>query len=226
MNREIERLARALDGIGDQSPGWDAPAGVRDVMAEEIFSEMLGLGAGGLRAVGAAVRRRRLPVICRFSVRVASRATSAAAPQRCKAALAAAVVAEWDEREPRELMINLAPHHVAATRAGGHAAALFDWAAGRAAPDIAETLRVFGTRTDVGLEAFGWKEVTSQGATWFVLGGQFQDRRLPTACGRAIGAPGHRQDRSASLEPPRMRSGRPALVAAQNNHSGAITATA
>jgi hypothetical protein len=127
------------------------------------------LGPGGLAALGAAVDQRRLPLLYRCSVRAASRAASAGDPLRCKAALAAAVVAEWNEHELRELMVNLAPHHVAATRVAGGAAPLFDWAADRAPAEIGKTLRSFGARTDVSLDAFGWKEVSSPTGTWFAL---------------------------------------------------------
>jgi hypothetical protein len=66
-------------------------------------------------------------------------------------------------------MVNHAPHHVAATRVTGNAQALFDWAADQAGTANAETLRTFGARTDVTLEAFAWKEVTNSSGTWFVL---------------------------------------------------------
>jgi hypothetical protein len=171
VNREINRLAVTLDSIDGPWPAWDEPVGDRDIAVDQVTARALALGSGGLHALGAAVSRRRLPVLYRFSVRAAARALSGSDLARCQAALAAAVIASWDEREPRELMINFAPFHVAATRIGGDTAALFDWAASQAGADAAETLRLFGLRTDLTLEAFGWKEVTTTpGEIWFALG--------------------------------------------------------
>jgi hypothetical protein len=123
---------------------------------------------GGFAALGAALPRRRLSSLYIYSVRAASRAAGAHDPERCRDALAAAVIAMWDEVDDRELMINPTPHQVAATRVAGSAAALFDWAAGRAPAHQAEALRASGRRTDVTLKAFGWTEVDRPTGTWFL----------------------------------------------------------
>jgi hypothetical protein len=169
MSRDVDRLVAILDAIDNKLPRWDDPANDGDVAVDALSDQALELAPGGLFALGAAITRRRRSLLYRYSVRAASRAVTTIDPHRAKAALAAGLVAEWHEHEPRELMINLAPHHVAATRVNGSATALFGWAAGHAAAESAETIRTFGTRTDVTLEAFGWKEVQHPSGTWFVL---------------------------------------------------------
>jgi hypothetical protein len=65
-------------------------------------------------------------------------------------------------------MVNFAPHHVAATRIIGSAVRSFEWAARRTSHDDAgETLRRFGHRTDITLEAFGWTEADTRTGRWF-----------------------------------------------------------
>jgi hypothetical protein len=169
MNRQIQRLAGIFDGIGGDDPRWDDPVGDVDRAMDRFIALAQELGpGGGLPALGAAIRPRRRPSLYRYSVRAASRAGGKHDPDRCRAALAAAVIAVCDEDDARELMIDLTPHHVAATRVTGAATALFDWAADRAPSGIAETLRSFGARNDVTLEAFLWKEVVGPSGTWFV----------------------------------------------------------
>ena len=169
MNRQIQRLVAVFDGIRGGEPARDGPVGDVDRAMDRFIALARDLGSGGgLGSLGAALPRRRLPSLYRYSVRVASRAAAASDPDGCRAALAAAVIATWNEDDARELMINPTPHHVAATRVEGSAAALFDWAADRAPAQHAETLRAFGRRTDVTLKAFGWSEVDGPTGTWFV----------------------------------------------------------
>lgn len=169
MNGEVERLSASLDGIGDQLPGWDEPTGDRDLAVDRFIDEALNLNSGGLLALGAAVDRQRRPLLYRCSVRAASRAASTYDPARCKAALATLLITQHTPRDPRDLMVDLAPHHVAATRVIGQAGRLFEWAADQARAETADTLRAFGARADVSLEAFAWKEVMNSNGTWFVL---------------------------------------------------------
>ncbi len=169
MNRQVQRLVAVFDGVRGDEPKRDGPVGDTDRALDRFIALARELGPrGGFAALGAALPRRRLPSLYRYSVRAASRAAEAHDPDCCGDALAAALIAMWDEADDRELMINLTPHHVAATRLAGAAAALFDWAADRAAAHQAETLRAFGRRTDVTLKAFGWTEVEGPTGTWFV----------------------------------------------------------
>jgi hypothetical protein len=169
-NSEIKRLVLVASRIGTRFPAWDEPLGSRDAAVDELMGLALWPGSAGLRGVRTAVSRRQLPALYRFSVRVASRAATAGDPALCRAAIAAAVIVVWDEGDPREVMISVAPHHVAATRVSGQAAIVFDWAASQAPAELAGTLRVFGLRTDVTLKAFGWTEVTNPSGTWFARG--------------------------------------------------------
>jgi hypothetical protein len=169
VNRQIQLLVAVFDGIRGHEPKRDGPVGDLDHAMDRFIALARDLGpGGGFGALGAALPQRRLPSLYRYSVGAASRAAADDDPDRCRDALAAAVIAMWDEADDRELMINLTPHHVAATRVAGTAAALFDWAADRAPAEQAETLRAFGRRTDVTLKAFGWNEVDGPTGTWFV----------------------------------------------------------
>jgi hypothetical protein len=67
--------------------------------------------------------------------------------------------------DPRDMMVSLALHYVAAQKLGLIPSALFDEVAARL-PDgsMPDLLRLFGVRQDVTLEAFGWQLVqTTEG---------------------------------------------------------------
>ena len=62
----------------------------------------------------------------------------------------------WQTRDPRDVLVGLAPFLDCARRLGEDPAPLFDRAAADAAPELAEIVREFARRDDVTLEAFGW----------------------------------------------------------------------
>jgi hypothetical protein len=71
--------------------------------------------------------------------------------------------AEW-LKDDRDLMMALAPHHDCARRLGADVAALFDRAAAAGPASVRELVEVFGRRTDVTPQAFGFcVEETPQG---------------------------------------------------------------
>jgi hypothetical protein len=59
VNREINRLAVALDSIDGPRPAWDEPVGDHDIAVDQVTARALALGSGGLPALGAAVSRPR-----------------------------------------------------------------------------------------------------------------------------------------------------------------------
>ena len=66
-----------------------------------------------------------------------------------------------------DFMVGAAVHHHVALQLGQDPAVLFDEAAAYAGP-ARELLQVFGRRQDVTLEAFGWREVATEGGPKFV----------------------------------------------------------
>lgn len=169
VNREIRQITRGLRTVGYGIPAWEAPVTTADLAMDHLVGAAMELPPEALttlaRHIGSATRRK----LYRYSVRAASRCTVVRNGRLCRVALIAAALAEWDEPEPKEIMVNFTPHHVAAMRVGS-AGRLFEWAADRVeAEALRETLHAFGRRTDVTLEAFGWKEVRGPKGTWFVL---------------------------------------------------------
>jgi len=99
------------------------------------------LGSYGLRMVVLAVRERSLDRL-----------------QHGLLAMALGAAVRMDDE--RDLMIGLAVPHVAAVQLGARPVEVFETAAGRFEDGwVPGLLRVFGTRTDVTLAAFGWRQI-------------------------------------------------------------------
>ena len=66
--------------------------------------------------------------------------------------------ADANRKDPRDVMVGLALHFDFARRLGGSPPVIFNEVADRFAEcPIADLLQEFGARTDVTLEAFGWR---------------------------------------------------------------------
>ena len=120
--------------------------------------------------VDAPVRRR----LGTYSVRCASRVLAGASAEICEAGLLAALLAldqEDARRDSRDLMVALAPLHVAAQRRGLGPATLFVRFAKFLPADLGDTLMAFGSRTDVTLSAFGWTQSRDHPIPWIVIEG-------------------------------------------------------
>lgn len=170
MNHNTTQLARQLEEPAYGLPAWDAPITRADLDMDAVVDAAAALPAIAFEALASQVSVGVRPSLYRYSVRAASRAVADDDRRRCRAALGAALLAERDEMEPRELMVNFVPHHVAATRIIGSAVRSFEWAARRTShDDVRETLRRFGHRTDITLDAFGWTEADTATGRWFQL---------------------------------------------------------
>lgn len=80
MNRDLERLVGLLGRVGEKMPPWDEAVGERDATVDRFSDALVQLDPGAFGALHAAIGRRRLPVLCRYSVRAAARAASSPPP--------------------------------------------------------------------------------------------------------------------------------------------------
>jgi hypothetical protein len=106
-------------------------------------------------------------VLGRYSLRSTMLAVRERSTQRLLTGLVAYAVATPRVHDPRDEMVALALHHSTATALGVRPATLFDQAAASARPELADLFRVFGRRTDVTPEAFGWRQVATHDGPTF-----------------------------------------------------------
>jgi hypothetical protein len=166
----MRALADAMAGIGYGMPAWESATTEADLAMDAWVRSTLELEAKDLARLATLLAPDHRRSLYRYSVRAASRATSVHDEDRCRLGLAAAVLAVGAETDPRDLMVNFAPHHVACSRLEGSASRLFDWAAGRmTSAETRASLEAFGRRVDVTLQAFSWREEGSPRQAWYVL---------------------------------------------------------
>ena len=72
--------------------------------------------------------------------------------------------------DPRDLMVNLAPYYDCASRLGLDPTSVFDEAATAGPGRLGETVRSFGRRDDITLEAFGYALVDEADGPRYVSG--------------------------------------------------------
>ena len=107
-----------------------------------------------------------------YAVRCAARTLAQGSAALCEHGLLALLLTmDPDERrgDGRDLMVLLAPLHVAAQKVGLDPAVLFERYAGLAHPPADKAIGAFGGRSDITLEAFGWVLAPSQSVSWIVL---------------------------------------------------------
>lgn len=120
--------------------------------------------------VDLSVRQRLAP----YFVRCASRALATRSADLCEAAMLALLLTlhgDGEEKASRDVMVSLAPLHVAAQCTEGGAPTLFERYATLAPTSHVEAVRVFGRRSDVTLKAFGWAMVKGDSMEWVVRDG-------------------------------------------------------
>jgi hypothetical protein len=168
VNREINDLVAGL-AAPKEPPAWDAAPGEWDLGCERFAAGLMDKAPSAARAAAGLMTARQVRLLARCSVRTAGQALGLGSEELCRRALLMLVVSH---RAPlvdeRDVMVFIAPHHIAATTVEGSAARLFGWAADRGALDHQKVYRDFGARSDVTLEAFGWKLVPRDGHDWFV----------------------------------------------------------
>lgn len=96
-----------------------------------------------------------------YGHRVATRANREKRPDLLELGLVAAVIANYIVPANRRIEISLAIYHYTAVKLGRDPRDLFTYAADYAAADLAASLVAFGSRGDVTLKKYGWKEIDS-----------------------------------------------------------------
>jgi hypothetical protein len=114
-----------------------------------------------------ALTDRQRTIIGRYGMRAATLALREGSIPRLRSGLVALVLSGSAASDARDFMVGAAVHHHVALQLGLDPAVLFAEAAAYAGP-AGELLQAFGRRQDVTLEAFGWREVTTEHGPKFV----------------------------------------------------------
>lgn len=110
--------------------------------------------------------RRRLTT---YATRCAARALANKSTDLCKAGMLAYLLTlDPGGGDNRDVMVSLAPLHVAAQGTEGGASTLFERFAPLVPVSLQDTWRAFGGRSDITLEAFGWRLEQSHSFYWIV----------------------------------------------------------
>lgn len=96
-----------------------------------------------------------------YGHRAATRANRDQQPDLLELGLVAAAIANYVVPDNRRVEISLAIYHYTAAKLGLNPLDLFTFAADYAADDLATQLVTFGSRGDITLRKYGWKEVDS-----------------------------------------------------------------
>lgn len=167
---ELQALIDSFDSHLDYQR--DHPLNEIDETLDSAMVLARSLDADARRAVSGLVDATVRSRLTTYSVRCASRALAQKSASLCDAGLLALLLSidpDDDRTDPRDLMVSLAPLHVAVQDSDRSPAALFEQLAEFAPDHVSETLRVFGKRTDVTLKAFGWTLAQSKPIHWIVL---------------------------------------------------------
>lgn len=167
---DLLKLVQQFDSGLDYQ--MDHPLNEIDATLDSAMALARGLDADAHRdlsgLVDAPVRRR----LGTYSVRCASRALAGRSANMCEAGLLAVLLAidpEDNREDPRDLMVSLAPLHVAARGTYLAPAALFGKFSEFVPAHVGETLMAFGRRADVTLSAFGWARSQSYPVQWIII---------------------------------------------------------
>jgi hypothetical protein len=162
---DVVATLRGISALVDY--GWDQPLNDVDSRLDNLLEITSRLDMDGLASIANKLGPNEIGVLGIYSRRVAQRAIGDVSESDIRAGLNAVILARWDRKvDPRDVMVGLAPLHVAASRVAGSATRIFDSAAEQAPASLADVLRVFGRRNDVTLETFGWKEVDTPNGRW------------------------------------------------------------
>lgn len=167
---ELQALINSFDSHLDYQR--DHPLNEIDETLDSAMALARGLEADARRAVSGIVDASVRSRLNTYSVRCASRALAQKSSSLCDSGLLALLLSidpDDDRKDPRDLVVSLAPLHVAAQYSDRSPAALFEQHAELAPDHVSETLRVFGRRADVTLKLFGWTLAQSKPVNWIVL---------------------------------------------------------
>lgn len=147
--------------------GWDQPLNERDTRLDSLMMDITKSGPADVASIRGELGPNEVRVLGIYSRRAAGRAIEGSSEELVRMGLTAVVLALYgDEGDPRDLMISLAPLHVAASAVAVDPGGTFDRVAERAPQHLADTLRAFAKRQDVTLGLFGWQEVLTPTGTW------------------------------------------------------------
>src|SRR5262245_44329406 len=138
----------------------------RHGVAWEIDDRIMALARGFERATAAqraelraGLTRGEGGVLGRYGHLAAGLALGERSEARLNSGIVCAAMAASASDDPRDVMVNIAPHHFTADELGVPVVELFDRAAEFAEEGVRDLFRDFGRRTDITLEAFGWRVV-------------------------------------------------------------------
>jgi hypothetical protein len=180
VNRDIRTLIAVLGPARSRLPDYQDQLGADDTRCDQLAQQILALDAGAISALAVELTNRQRTLLHRCNVRTASQAIALNSQDLCQRGLVLALLALTHDEDPRDVMLSLAPHHVAAASVGASARPTFDWAADRCQPSHTTTIHEFGRRTDVTLANFGWTQSATTG-TWIVPTGWNQKSGQPEA---------------------------------------------
>lgn len=169
---ELRKLIDGFDSALDYQR--DHPLSEIDEILDSAMLLMRNLNTDARRAVSELLDDSVRSRVGTYMVRCASRALAEKSVGMCEAGLLAYLLTidpPRDRTDPRDLMVSLAPLHVAAQNNNLDPASLFGQHAELAPDPISKMLRDFGKRTDVTLEAFGWILSHNLPIRWIVLAG-------------------------------------------------------
>lgn len=170
MNREIRRI---VDGVPDsRSPmiGWADPVGELDRRLDVVVGAVGEPDEALVKAINQALTARQRAVVYRYGVRLLSRGVNAVDSTVLPRAAVALALACYDEGDYRDLMVKLAPLHVAATRLNVAPSVSLGWLADRLPETHRSYLTNWGKVDSIENVAYGWGMTTTDDGVMFVPG--------------------------------------------------------
>ena len=161
MNRGVQRIVSAVPDEGSVS--FTEIIGDLDRELDTILGGIIDPDESLVSAINAALARQQRKLIYRYGIRLLARGLTDTEAEVLPTAATALAIASYDETDYRDLMLKLAPLHVAATRLTGDASPTLDWIAERLPDKQRSNLRAWGRRPGITLAAFRWKEITTEG---------------------------------------------------------------
>jgi hypothetical protein len=170
VNREIRRI---VDGVPDgraQEFDWADPVGELDRRLDVVVGTVVEPDEPLVKAINQALSARQRAVVYRYGVRLLGRGINAVDSTVLPQAAVAMALACYDETDYRDLMVKLAPLHVAATRLHVKPAVPLGWLADRLPETQRPYLADWGDVDSIENLAYGWDMATTDDGIMFVPG--------------------------------------------------------
>ncbi len=168
VNREIQRLVKGIPDIRAPAVGWTDPVGQLDRDLDALLGVIDNPDERFVGAINRALSSRQHAVLYRYGVRLLGRGLSASDPSVLSTAAIALTIVCCDEGDYRDLMVKLAPLHVAATRLRGDASSLLGWVADRLPEGQRARIRIWGARASIEHDAYNWEVAATGDRLMFV----------------------------------------------------------